>query len=177
MAWDGIKDYLSILDKESISRLKNVALGIALAFGGLLLVSPASVVYGFERVDWSHDLEEDEKAREYVKELSNDSSFWRWKQPVHGRDFMANNAHPRRVSMVSFINSGQKMLVGLVKFGPDCEGPPHVVHGGCTAMLIDASLATLVQALRSIPCFTGTFLLSLTVNLATNHILRSELVY
>jgi len=48
----------------------------------------------------------------------------------------------RRVRNQFYFSDKKKELVGLVHFGPDTEGPPRCVHGGCTAAVVDSALGT-----------------------------------
>ncbi|XP_070543562.1 acyl-coenzyme A thioesterase THEM4-like isoform X1 [Ptychodera flava] len=43
-----------------------------------------------------------------------------------------------------FINSTQKLLKGVIQFGPQTEGPPGHAHGGSIATMIDAACGVLV---------------------------------
>ncbi|KAL6062035.1 Thioesterase superfamily member 4 [Balamuthia mandrillaris] len=107
---------------------------------------------GFAQVPYYHELMQ---SKEYVPTswaqdfpLLSDPDVQK-ETGVRGRTFASGS-----ITKALFWSETQQKLVGLVKFGIDCEGPPGSTHGGAIATILDASLGYCVNHLVGLGCVT-----------------------
>ncbi len=151
------------LTRGQAAYLRGALLGAGAAYAALYALGHAPLWFGPERASWSRAVDEDERAARHLDSLDKDARFRRFRPRASSRNFLEvhESTPERRVTKVLYMDWSRSVLAGVLKFGPDCEGPPRCVHGGCSAAIIDACLGVLAYHVSVVPC--------LTANLSVNY--------
>ncbi|CAK9045399.1 Acyl-coenzyme A thioesterase THEM4 (Acyl-CoA thioesterase THEM4) (Carboxyl-terminal modulator protein) (Thioesterase superfamily member 4), partial [Durusdinium trenchii] len=157
IAMDVAADSAPLLGRGKLLYLRGALAGAALTWSTLYLAGYAPLWFGPERSSWSRALDDDPDARRHLEELERTPGLWKSRLKSSSRNFLEvhQSTAERRVMKVLFINTSRTLLTGILKFGPDVEGPPRCVHGGCSAAVIDACLGVLAQHVSIVPCLTA----------------------
>jgi len=146
--------------RGKITYARGMVAGACLMYGALYALGIAPLYFGPERRKWSRAIEEDPVAMKFIDYLEKHGQYIRFRPRASNRNFLETH-NKRRVSKAVFINLTESVLAGVIKFGPDTEGPPRCVHGGCSAAVVDACLGILAHHVSIIP--------SVTANLSVNY--------
>lgn len=151
-----------LVTRAQVTYARGALAGAAFMWSLLYLTGYAPLWFGPERRLWYRALEDDPDGRIKLEEFENDPELWRYRLRASSRNFLEvhSSTAERRISKALFLDKSMKRLKGLIKFGPDVEGPPQCVHGGCSAAVIDGCLGTLAQHASLVPCLTA----NLTIN-------------
>jgi len=155
---------LSLINQVSTDEALKAAafftLGSASAIAALTALGYLPLYFGPEQRSWGRDYW-DADACALLDAWDRDSSYSLYRAMESNRNYLYMEPDTaRRVRKVLYFNRKRSLLVGVVKFGADCEGPPRCVHGGCTAAVIDAVMGVAAYRTARMPCVTA----SLTVD-------------
>jgi hypothetical protein len=115
----------------------------------LLIQGYHAIWFGPELRRWSQSELYDE-AQNFITQYEKKHPSYIYCKPSHHTDVEPDSE--RRIRKIMYFNPDEQKAVGIVRFGPDCEGPPRLVHGGCSAAFADQVCMMFAQAMGWLPC-------------------------
>ena len=117
---------MSLLSRGKVTYLRGALFGGGILYGVLALKGYAPTWFGPENSRWSKE-KWSSSAQQVLEELEEDSDFRPYTISPSTRNFINTHSstEARRIRSVYYFNRKQRLLIGLVHFGADCEGPPR----------------------------------------------------
>ena len=134
--------------------------GSAATVGLLTALGYLPLWFGPELKSWSKSYW-GANASQFLEELERNPDFYIYRPQESNRNFIYNlptsseEEGSRQVRWVVYFSRKHLTLKGVVHFGPDCEGPPRSVHGGCSAAVLDAIAGIAAYRTARMPCVTA----------------------